>query len=43
MLCGNPNMNHDMTQYLEQQGWTMTTFRGVGNFTVEKAFVLQHD
>ncbi len=41
MLCGNPNMNHEMTQYLEQQGWTMTTFRGVGNFTVEKAFVLQ--
>lgn len=42
MLCGNPNMNQDMTQYLQDQGWTMTTFRGVGNFTVEKAFVLQH-
>lgn len=43
MLCGNPHMNHDMTNYLEEQGWTMTTFRGVGNFTVEKAFVLQHE
>ncbi len=43
MLCGNPNMNQDMTRYLEEQGWTMTSFRGVGNFTVEKAFVLQHD
>jgi ferredoxin--NADP+ reductase len=43
MLCGNPNMNQDMTKYLETQGWTMTTYRGVGNFTVEKAFVLQHE
>lgn len=41
MLCGNPNMNQEMTAYLEEQGWTMTTYRGVGNFTVEKAFVLQ--
>ncbi|KPJ91214.1 MAG: ferredoxin-NADP reductase, partial [Gammaproteobacteria bacterium SG8_11] len=43
MLCGNPNMNLDMTKHLQEQGWTMTTFRGVGNFTVEKAFVLQHE
>jgi ferredoxin--NADP+ reductase len=43
MLCGNPHMNQDMTQYLESEGWTMTTYRGVGNFTVEKAFVLQHE
>lgn len=43
MLCGNPHMNQDMTQYLEGEGWTMTTYRGVGNFTVEKAFVLQHE
>jgi len=43
MLCGNPNMNQEMTDYLDVQGWTMTTYRGVGNFTVEKAFVLQHE
>ena len=43
MLCGNPNMNQDMTRFLEEKGWTMTSFRGVGNFTVEKAFVLQHE
>ena len=43
MLCGNPHMNKDMTQYLEQHGWTMSDYRGTGNFTVEKAFVLQKD
>jgi len=43
MLCGNPNMNRDMTHFLEEQGWVMTTYRGVGNFTVEKAFVLQNE
>lgn len=42
MICGNPNMNKDMTDYLESQGWTMTDYHGVGNFTVEKAFVLHH-
>jgi ferredoxin--NADP+ reductase len=43
MLCGNPHMNQEMTQYLEDKSWTMTNYRGVGNFTVEKAFVLQHE
>lgn len=43
MICGNPEMNKDMTDYLKQQGWTMTNHRGVGNFTVEKAFVLHHE
>lgn len=42
MLCGNPNMNREMTTFLEQHGWTITNHRGVGNFTVEKAFVLHH-
>ncbi len=42
MICGNPNMNKDMSDYLEKQGWTMTDYHGVGNFTVEKAFVLHH-
>ena len=41
MLCGNPNMNKEMTGYLEQNGWTMTSYKGVGTFAVEQAFVLQ--
>ncbi|MBI3560844.1 MAG: ferredoxin--NADP reductase [Gammaproteobacteria bacterium] len=43
MLCGNPNMNRQMTDYLKQHGWVMTNHSGVGNFTVEKAFVLHND
>lgn len=43
MICGNPQMNREMSEYLKQQGWTMTNHRGVGNFTVEKAFVLHHE
>ena len=41
MLCGNPNMNREMTDYLKDKDWTMTGYKGVGNFTVEQAFVLQ--
>jgi len=41
MLCGNPNMNKEMSDYLQQHGWTMSDYKGVGNFTVEQAFVLQ--
>jgi ferredoxin--NADP+ reductase len=40
MLCGNPNMNREMTDHLNQNGWTMTNYKGVGNYTVEQAFVL---
>ena len=43
MLCGNPHMNQEVADYLQERGWTMTSYRGVGNFTVEKAFVLQHE
>ena len=43
MLCGNPAMNAQMTAYLEAHGWTMTSYKGIGNFTVEKAFVLDRD
>jgi ferredoxin/flavodoxin---NADP+ reductase len=43
MLCGNPHMNQEMTDYLEANGWTMTNYKGVGNFTVEKAFVLHNE
>ena len=39
MLCGNPQMNREMTAFLKEQGWTMTNYKGVGNFTVEQAFV----
>lgn len=43
MLCGNPPMLQEMTEYLKATGWTITSHRGVGNFTVEKAFVLRQD
>ncbi len=39
MLCGNPEMNRDMVTFLKEHGWTMTNYKGVGNFTVEQAFV----
>lgn len=39
MLCGNPQMNRDMTFYLKEKGWAMTNYRGKGSFTVEQAFV----
>ena len=42
MLCGNPAMNREMSDYLKESGWTMTNYKGVGNFTVEQAFVLHH-
>lgn len=42
MLCGHPEMNKEMTQYLRQHAWTMTDHRGVGNFTAEIAFVTHH-
>lgn len=43
MLCGNPNMNKDMTTCLNEQGRVLTNHREVGNFTLEKAFVLHHE
>ncbi len=43
MLCGNPDMLDEMKEHLESQFWTMTNYRGVGTFTVEKAFVVQRD
>lgn len=39
MLCGNPEMNREMVAHLKDHGWTMTNYKGVGNFTVEQAFV----
>ena len=43
MLCGNPDMNKAVSIALDERGWTMTSHRGVGNYTVEKAFVLHHE
>lgn len=40
MICGNPQMNREMVDYLNTNGWTMTNFRGTGNYSVETAFVL---
>lgn len=42
MLCGNPLMNREMREHLESVGGVMTNYKGVGNFTVEQAFVLHH-
>lgn len=41
MICGNPDMNKEMTEYLKQHGWTKTNHSGIGNFTTEKAFVIR--
>ena len=42
MICGNPAMTREMTRYLKDGGWTLTSHRGVGNFTTELAFVVHH-
>jgi ferredoxin--NADP+ reductase len=41
MICGNPNMNKEMKEYLKSHSWTETSNRGVGNFTTEKAFAIR--
>jgi len=42
LICGNPAMNRQMSAYLRDSGWTMTDYRGVGNYSVEAAFVMHH-
>lgn len=42
LICGNPEMNRQMTAHLRDTGWTMTNHRGIGNFSVEAAFVIHH-
>ncbi|MCI0507781.1 MAG: ferredoxin--NADP reductase [Gammaproteobacteria bacterium] len=42
LICGNPEMVRDMRNHLNGQGWTMTNHSGVGNYSVEKAFVVHH-
>lgn len=43
MLCGNPDMNLEMTAYLEAQGWNETRHGVPGNFTTEKAFAIRNE
>lgn len=43
MLCGNPNMNKEVSNFLKERGWVETNHRGVGSFTTEKAFVQRHE
>jgi ferredoxin--NADP+ reductase len=31
-----------MSRYLKESGWTITNHKGVGNFSVEAAFVIHH-
>ncbi|MFZ5574508.1 MAG: ferredoxin--NADP reductase [Pseudomonadota bacterium] len=42
MICGNPEMTREMTDFLKAAGWTLTNHRGIGNFTTELAFVTHH-
>ncbi len=42
LICGNPEMTREMTDYLKETGWTLTNHRGIGNFTTELAFVTHH-
>jgi ferredoxin--NADP+ reductase len=39
MICGNPDMNKEMTEFLEYHDWTQTNYSGTGSFSSEKAFV----
>lgn len=41
MICGNPDMNKEMTEYLKHHGWRETNHSGIGNFTTEKAFAIR--
>lgn len=42
MLCGNPAMNNEMTEYLNERGWICTRQGRIGSFSVEIAFVVHH-
>ncbi len=43
MICGNPVMTRELTQYLKDTGWILTNHQGIGNFTTEIAFVLHYE
>jgi len=39
MICGNPSMLTDLTEYFEDRNWTMGKLNAPGDFIIEKAFV----
>jgi ferredoxin--NADP+ reductase len=39
MICGNPDMVHELRHYFLEQGWEMGTTHGKGQFVIENAFV----
>lgn len=43
MICGNPNMNKEMAEFLDNNDWNQTSHRGIGNYTTEKAFVIRNE
>ncbi|MDP3585944.1 MAG: ferredoxin--NADP reductase [Thiobacillus sp.] len=43
MICGNPAMTRELTHHLKDVGWSLTNHRGLGNFTTEVAFVMNHE
>jgi ferredoxin--NADP+ reductase len=38
MICGNPQMLNDLTDYFTERGWKMGSLDDPGNFIIEKAF-----
>lgn len=39
MICGNPDMVNELTDYFEGEGWKLGKLDDPGHFTIEKAFV----
>ena len=42
IMLYDERLAHEMADYLNANGWTMTNYKGPGNFAVEQAFVLQN-
>jgi ferredoxin--NADP+ reductase len=38
MICGNPNMMTDLTDYLDEAGFVQGSHAGAGHYVIEKAF-----
>jgi ferredoxin--NADP+ reductase len=41
MICGNPQMLSDLTEYFTEQGWAMGSLNEPGDFIIEKAFAIK--
>ena len=39
MICGNPDMVHELRAHFLEEGWPMGTTHGKGQFVIENAFV----